>query len=221
MNLNNARKHFPLIIEQAHRNFDNIITEHPGMIEVVENAAVELVDIKMARVSKLIILRKIIDKFNDIIYSYTACSKGCSSCCYMATLTFSIEVEEIGIRVGKKPKPFKGIFKNIDDATLTKVQDEIQGIPCTFLKDNQCSIYDIRPLACRLHHNLSEVSFMCDTSLKSEDTCIPKIDFPQFTFAMVVMLSGDGNKMGDIREAFPTSAKSIYQIGDNHVNNKM
>lgn len=210
MNLNDAKKHFPLVVEQANQNFNEISTKYPGVIQQIESMAIELVDIKLSKNAKLTMLRKLIDGLNVLIVQNIACSKGCSSCCYMATLTFSIEVENISTQVKIKPKKFKGIFKNLNDEKLANIQHTIQGVPCTFLKNNECSIYDIRPLACRLHHNLSNSPQMCDTSLDSETTCIPKIDLPLFQQAMVIMFGDRGDSMGDIREAFPTSAKSIY-----------
>ena len=91
---------------------------------------------------------KIIDHRNDtLINRHTQCSKGCSFCCHDLILITATEYNLIK-KSGKKP-----------DSNLINIQksSNFRSLPfaqkkCAFLIDNQCSIYEDRPLVCRKHN---------------------------------------------------------------------
>lgn len=103
-----------------------------------------------------------------------SCKAGCGACCRQPVPIAEIEAHEIADLVEKMPKPrrseiikrfkdacehfFKmGWFEKLDSVPAMeheKRQNVIheyfaQGIPCPFLEDESCSIYEDRPLACR------------------------------------------------------------------------
>lgn len=87
----------------------------------------------------------------------------CANCCKTMTPTFTkADVKRISAHVGMKPKEFM-------DKWLVKEEDSGDWInttqPCQFLKDNMCSIYEVRPVDCAEfpHHNKKPFDLYNDT----------------------------------------------------------
>lgn len=85
------------------------------------------------------------------IIAPVACSKGCAACCYL-----SIETTILGaIAVAEALRDRRDNLKTALAETAAKVAGlsprarAAQGVPCAFLYDNACQIYDVRPLACQ------------------------------------------------------------------------
>lgn len=74
-----------------------------------------------------------------------ACSKGCAVCCDSQTDIPVYPLELAGIYWYAIEK-MKGRIKSLLVAQLTGHEDKS---PCPFLVDNTCSIYPVRPVACR------------------------------------------------------------------------
>ena len=68
------------------------------------------------------------------------CKAGCSQCCFVDLTVFKVEADHI--ETWFKQHPQKEILK---EAWKTA---SVPGA-CTFLKDDQCTIYEVRPLICR------------------------------------------------------------------------
>ncbi|WP_223599824.1 YkgJ family cysteine cluster protein [Chryseobacterium sp. GVT01B] len=100
------------------------------------------------------------------------CSKGCSFCCYQMVEVYDFEVESIKASIKGLEQSIKGKVKsNLEEwfdyfnkyTPENKVLDEndtIKGLikiskvekhKCPLLVDNCCSIYENRPLTCRIH----------------------------------------------------------------------
>ena len=85
-----------------------------------------------------------------------ACKNGCSWCCYKQVEVSPLEVFAITNYIENRHEKFE-----IDDlkfrlAELDKITNGLsplsrlkETLPCAFLVDNSCSIYEVRPLACR------------------------------------------------------------------------
>lgn len=92
-----------------------------------------------------------------------SCKKGCSFCCHMNVSCSKTEVEII-ITYCKS----KNIIVDQDylKRQLKYSQEKIgkanEVSACIFLKNNECSIYDVRPISCRKYFVKSEPSF-CNT----------------------------------------------------------
>ena len=70
------------------------------------------------------------------------CKRGCAHCCTKSVTCLPDEVEiisKLGIRIGMSTLELQ--YKEPNTADMS----------CVFLKDNQCKIYDNRPLSCRVH----------------------------------------------------------------------
>lgn len=94
------------------------------------------------------------------------CSKGCSACCSLLSLSLNVE----GINIAEfllsderslllLPSLIDSLVvgaKEADYPEMTHGSFFSKNIPCAFLKDNQCSIYERRPAACRYHFSVSD-----------------------------------------------------------------
>lgn len=99
-----------------------------------------------------------------------SCTKGCYFCCYEQVLAQGIEALSAAAWINDQPRPFKKQvakklkkwhqkLKNANINSDLKTHQEIYSsaddywranVPCPFLSnDNACSIYKVRPFACR------------------------------------------------------------------------
>lgn len=127
-----------------------------------------------------------------------ACQRGCTACCHIAVGVLEPEARAIGERIGVKPANVRGRknFKGFDFGPHN---------PCTFLKDGECSIYENRPLACRVHFSLDADAMLCDVST-GQPWPVPYLNTLQWQTAMLRVMEAtqdDVPKLGDIREFFP------------------
>jgi hypothetical protein len=83
--------------------------------------------------------------FEKVIQKYPAkmdCKKGCSKCCFTDITIFDVEADVI-----------RNYFKNLeitDQSNLLKLWTEKNEIKaCSFLYNDQCTIYNARPVICR------------------------------------------------------------------------
>lgn len=159
-------------------------------------------DRQLGRERKYIKLVELTDKIMPAILPETPCGKGCSSCCHIACAISSREAELIGQATGRQPAKIGG---SLDEARHRIDNNAIRfyGQACPFLVDNACSIYESRPLACRIQHSLNETSKECvPVPGQAAKPCVPQMDLMVLTAAAVILDINDGS-FGDIREFFP------------------
>lgn len=105
-----------------------------------------------------------------------SCHKGCSACCRINVDISNLEAKVI-IKYCKENKI------PIDEKYL-KEQTKIEGNKigqsdkynnCVFLKDNECSIYPVRPIQCRKYHVYNEPQY-CDVIKHPGHICRVHID---------------------------------------------
>lgn len=115
---------------------------------------------------KLKKVRELIDLLNTSLSGISACQSGCSHCCHIPVLMTQTEANIISEEIQVKAE--------MPAYSLSTKMSEV-GVPCTFLKDNKCSIYDSRPIACRLCHNMDEDSILCNL-FPGEQINVPYFD---------------------------------------------
>lgn len=83
---------------------------------------------------------------HDIVFNEINCLD-CANCCKITgPLYTEKDIERIAKHLRMKPSDFETKYLRIDEDN-DKV---LQNLPCFFLnEDNTCSIYDVRPKACR------------------------------------------------------------------------
>ncbi len=92
------------------------------------------------------LLDKIIHPIHLEVFECTDCLK-CANCCTTTGPLFTDkDISRIAKYLRIKPSEFVDIYLKIDEDN----DYVLQSVPCTFLgEDNYCSIYDVRPKACR------------------------------------------------------------------------
>lgn len=106
-----------------------------------------------------------IDGLNDSIVALAerqnmkvACHKGCQWCCHQAVYANSYELHYLSERI-KAVVPKERIarwaeaaeFKYARTSVMNEEQIALHKSPCPFLENGACSIYPVRPMACRIY----------------------------------------------------------------------
>lgn len=92
---------------------------------------------------------RLISKMPKPEKSFLSCKKGCSHCCRMNVTIVKMEAKVI-VKYCKDHKIT--IDKDYLKEQLLTPEDKIWNTdiaPCVFLKNDECSIYPVRPIACR------------------------------------------------------------------------
>ncbi len=135
-----------------------------------------------------------IDKFNEYLGNYAACTKGCSHCCKIDVQISQAEAELIHIKT-KVPIDLKN---SISYGYTT---------PCPFLSDeNNCKIYKYRPLPCRMLHAFGSPD-NCKPGNVQNEYGSPASNFGNHIFLSLVQYIHMNNKafggtFRDIRDYF-------------------
>ncbi len=111
------------------------------------------------------------ERFNKIVKEVTEkidCTI-CANCCKaLGTVLNELDIEKISNYSNLTKEEFisKYLTKN-DENEL-----EIKQLPCPFLKDNRCQIYEIRPETCKNYPNFDkDVSFRCHQFFSNAEIC--------------------------------------------------
>jgi Fe-S-cluster containining protein len=146
--------------------------------------------------------------------SASPCRRGCAHCCHIAVPMTDVEARAIGRSIGRQPAEapagaiaLSGTYD--DPHTLSLLQDQqarashgVSDSPCPFLgRDFACSIYAIRPIACRLHFSLEDDASHCDAA--SPRSPVVRLNTVVEHAASIVLL-GPRLKVADIRAFFPS-----------------
>lgn len=94
----------------------------------------------------------------------------CANCCKTTGPLFTnADVERISKHFRQKPQQFIDQYLRIDDEN----DYVLQQVPCTFLgADNHCSIYDVRPKACREFPHTDRKKFQQISNLTIKNVAI-------------------------------------------------
>lgn len=141
------------------------------------------------------------DKVVDIVKKYSCCKEGCSWCCNMAVGVTSVDADIIYRATGIEPKKVVIDLERLMEEGESRVR-KYMNVPCPFLKDSKCSVYEHRPSACRTHFNMSDYPQVCDLGGFVERD-VPNVDLRDLWVAEARICFGLGVCMGDIREYFP------------------
>jgi len=103
-----------------------------------------------------------------------ACRPGCAHCCHQAVGVVAPEALAIHehLRSTRTPGELEAVVLRIrtaDDRTrgLTSAERQSPDLPCPFLEEDRCSIYEVRPLACRGTNSLDAGA--CERSPRDPD----------------------------------------------------
>lgn len=149
----------PKMVEMSIRGNLKALSKDFDEIEVLLNQEVPAIAEMEAdlpvRYQRLMVVVK---RIGEIVAPVVPCKSGCNHCCKMAVTISSYEAELIGQAIGIKPRKHVRII--VDKEELIS---EYMNVPCPFLKNHKCAIYENRPLPCRTHYNISSYPVLCDT----------------------------------------------------------
>lgn len=143
---------------------------------------------------KLAKAKQLAGKLSELIRPYTACKNSCSYCCNIAATVTDMEAQAMARATGRR----------IDNSrpSLPDESSRMQWfrVPCPFLKAGKCSVYDERPMACRLLFNIADTPYYCDTAIEPEDSHVTFLNLKQIEDAYLRAFMG--SSWGDIRDFF-------------------
>ena len=103
-----------------------------------------------------------------------ACRAGCAHCCHQAVGVTPPEVFAIyeHLRATRAPDELAAMRRRIRDADdrtrgMASAQRLSPDLPCPFLEEARCSIYEVRPLSCRGTNSLDAAA--CERTLREPD----------------------------------------------------
>lgn len=112
----------------------------------------------------------LMQELHDEEFSRTDCLQ-CANCCKTTGPLFTnADVERIAKHFRMRPSAFIESYLRIDEDN----DYVLQNVPCSFLgEDNYCSVYEVRPKACREfpHTNRKKFQQISDLTLKNTAIC--------------------------------------------------
>ncbi|MGS2741604.1 YkgJ family cysteine cluster protein [Sinomicrobium sp. M5D2P17] len=111
----------------------------------------------------------VMQELHNAEFERTDCLK-CANCCKTTGPLFTnADIERIAKHLKMKPQQFTDTYLRIDEDN----DYVLQSVPCTFLgHNNYCSIYDVRPKACREYPHTDRKKFHQITNLTLNNTAI-------------------------------------------------
>lgn len=135
-------------------------------------------------------------KITDEVSPVAACKSGCAACCHNEVIISADEAAQIAAKIGRTIN----ITPYTSKAMTIKRLAEVKNTRCTFLSDeNTCSIYEFRPLICKVRMNISEYPQICEQ----------RGNGPMFDYKPLWKMQGEYMKKNhisvkDIRDFFAT-----------------
>ena len=152
------------------------------------------------------------------------CREGCAHCCRIPVLVTAPEARAIGRATGRTPvaSPAGAVMAKPGErleavqARLLEQRERllgtVSGTPCPFLVDERCSVYNVRPSACRLHVSIDDTSDPCDTGPDGTRTVRAAYLNTHQHLAFAVAALGIHQPVADIR-AFFRDAAGVHARG--------
>jgi len=167
-----------------------------GVDPAEHNALIAKVHRATSPKAKVILLRELADGLNAAAAPHVACSKGCSHCCHMPVLVGATEAAQIAKDIGVPMAKPEFSFPPERDLAF-------DGVPCTFLVDGACSIYNSRPYACRTHLIVDRDETLCEI-FPGVEIISPMLRVDTYDKAYVHAFGeAEWSQMADLRRFFP------------------
>ncbi len=138
----------------------------------------------------------------DLIFKhaepFAACARGCGHCCHVHVPIADFEAQYIAHHTGSTPRALK---QNVHHER----SEFSAATPCIFLKNGECSIYECRPLTCRMHLNFDIDPYWClHENWDQPQAAIPRPDILPLMEAYHLLGSKTRPIVADIRDFFPS-----------------
>jgi Fe-S-cluster containining protein len=131
--------------------------EEARTTKVVDGAAARTQTVRMY--GRLAVLQAKVIARDDV---ELACARGCSYCCHLRVEIRPHDAFVLAHHVRtrftaeQRARAMARLEENLERiARLTPEQHERANIPCAFLEDGACSVYEARPATCRKYYSVS------------------------------------------------------------------
>lgn len=138
-------------------------------------------------------LRRMAEEFSQVGKRFSACSGNCTHCCHIPVGLYETEARVIGKAIGREPE-------RAQHDPLLSERPYGYDRACPFLKEGRCSIYEHRPLACRLQLNLDVDDLLCELV---PDASVPVPLANTSAFHVLYAAACQDDTLADIRDFFP------------------
>ncbi|CAN7761219.1 YkgJ family cysteine cluster protein [Pseudorhodoferax sp. LjRoot39] len=201
-----VRERVPIAVERAHRKLRTVQPnrEADQLVRAAQKAATAS--------QRVLWLQRAASAWAKPIEKVAACRKGCAHCCHISVTISAVEAAVIGRHVGVKPAQPENAVKLQELQELQNAFSEVQAIsartepsPCPFLVDNACSIYEVRPVACRLLLSLDDDELLCRL-IPGQAVPVPYANSDQLK--TLYLMAQVASPLADIRDFFPTAPSS-------------
>jgi Fe-S-cluster containining protein len=137
------------------------------------------------------------DRIFDYAGQFAACARGCGHCCHVHVPIADFEAHYIAHHTGLRPSVLK--------TSIHHDRMEYSGkTPCVFLANGECSIYQARPLTCRMHLNFDIDNFWClHENWNKPEAAIPRPEIMPLMEAYYLLADKTTPVVADIRDFFP------------------
>lgn len=179
--------------ESAKKNFA-VILEHAPWLRTLDKEALGLAKENASAKTKYAKLVRIADRIAEAMAPSSACKAGCSHCCHRSVGISAFEAGRLSEASGR---PIKKVERTKMPMT---VAEDVPATACPFLQGDECSIYENRPIACRITFNISDDALFCDPALAPEGTQPPTISMDGFLMAYAIAFVKE--PLADIRSFF-------------------
>jgi hypothetical protein len=195
-----VQERWPVAVERATRKTASAVPNQDAnkLLKVSQKAS--------TAAQRIVWLQRAASAWAKPLEEVAACRRGCAHCCHIAVTISSVEAALIGRHVGKKPaEPAHSVrIGALTDAASAHAAVLAIGAPevgaCPFLVDGACSIYEVRPMACRLLLNLDDDDLLCRL-VPGQDIPVPYANSGQLK--TLFLMAQASTPLADIRDFFP------------------
>lgn len=149
-------------------------------------------------------LEHLADRVNAAVAPLAACRNGCHYCCSMVTLIYRFEAVRLAEVSGRKMMevPYRPDEQVINTNRMRPTQQ------CVFVVDGSCSVYEHRPMICRLHHSLANDAESCRPRPAGQPYTLMMYDpdHVEVPYHALVRATRPREPWGAITEFFPAQA---------------
>lgn len=184
--------------ETAKKNYAAFLAAIPAEVHRREERLASDLRLMNAKpMVKLARIRKSVETLFAYADGHVACKMGCAYCCYQAIDISRLEAEFIAEKTGVIPAKLGEVVPR-DPLSFS------EQTPCPFLKKGVCSIYEFRPLICRIHVSLDVDDYWCRfENWHKPGGAVPKPTFQSIFNAYAELNQKSGSLVADIRDYFP------------------
>jgi uncharacterized protein len=179
--------------QQMDAFFEGVSPELKAQVVSLPKRVKQVSAVPVVRLQEML---KTADAIFDFAGNFAACARGCGHCCHVSVPITAMEAKWMGERLGVQPMEVKQSIRH-------NLGEFGSHTPCPFLANGECSIYEVRPLTCRMHMNFDRDNYWC----LHENWQKPDAEIPRPTIQPLIdayhQVTASERVMADIRDFFP------------------